>query len=188
MWAVDLWDVKPDILLTAKGIASGMPIAAMVARADLFEKWSAGAHGSTYGGNPVACAAALVTLDLIESGLIENARIRGEQAMTSLRHLHARFPRLVTDVRGRGLMIGIEFDTPAHAEEVQWAAFQAGLLVLECGKSTVRMSPALTVTEDEMATALRIFGDGVADVAARGADLGREARAAGAMHGGEVGG
>jgi 4-aminobutyrate aminotransferase len=188
MWAVDLWDVKPDILLTAKGVASGMPLAAMVARADLFEKWSAGAHGSTYGGNPVACAAALVTLDLIESGLIENARVRGEQAMTGLHDLHVRYPHLITDVRGRGLMIGIEFDTPAHAEEVQWAAFQAGLLVLECGKSSVRMSPALTVTEDEITTALRIFGGAVAEVAARGAAVGREARAAGAMHAGEVGG
>ena len=82
MWAVDLWDVKPDILLTAKGVASGMPLGAMVARTELFEKWTAGAHGSTYGGNPVACAAALVTLDLIESGLVENARVRGDQAMT----------------------------------------------------------------------------------------------------------
>ena len=85
-------------------------------------------------------------------------------------------------------MIGIEFDTQTHAEEVQWAAFQRGLLVLECGKSTVRMSPALTVTEDEMATALRIFGEAVAVVAARDKEIGREARAAGAMHAGEVGG
>ena len=188
MWAVDLWDVKPDILLTAKGVASGMPIAAMVARADLLEKWTAGAHGSTYGGNPVACAAALATLDLIESGLVDNARARGEQAMAGLRPLAAKFPTLVTDVRGRGLMIGIEFDTPDHAEEVQWACFQAGLLTLECGKSTVRMSPALVVTEDEMATALRIFGEAVADVAARPHALAREARAAGAFHEGEVDG
>jgi 4-aminobutyrate aminotransferase len=85
-------------------------------------------------------------------------------------------------------MIGIELDTAAHAEEVQWACFQRGLLVLECGKSAVRMSPALTVTEDEMATALRIFGGSVTEVAARGAALGREARAAGALHQGEVGG
>ena len=164
MWAVDLWDVKPDILLTAKGVASGMPIAAMVARADLLEKWGPGAHGSTYGGNPVACAAALATLDLIEGGLVDNARIRGEQAMAGLRPLAAKFPRLITDVRGRGLMIGIEFDTPAHAQAVEWAAFQAGLLVLGCGQSSVRLSPALTVTADEMATALRIFGEAVATV------------------------
>ncbi|MBI2777652.1 MAG: aminotransferase class III-fold pyridoxal phosphate-dependent enzyme [Chloroflexi bacterium] len=168
MWAVDLWDVKPDILLTAKGIASGMPLGAMVARADLLEAWGAGAHGSTYGGNPVACAAAMATLDLIESGLVDNARVRGEQAMAGLRELAARHPGLVRDARGRGLMIGVEFDTAAHAEAVQRAAFQRGLLVLECGKTTVRMSPALTVRKDEMATALRIFGESVAEVAARG--------------------
>jgi 4-aminobutyrate aminotransferase len=188
MWAVDLWDVKPDILLTAKGVASGMPIAAMVARADLLEKWGKGAHGSTYGGNPIACAAALATLDLIESGLVDNARARGEQAMAGLRPLSARFPRLVKEVRGRGLMIGIEFDTPAQAEEVQWACFQRGLLVLECGKSTVRMSPALVVSKDEMDTALRLFDEAVTEVSARGPAVGREARIAGAMHEGEVGG
>jgi len=173
MWAVDLWDVKPDILLTAKGVASGMPLGAMVARADLLEQWGAGAHGSTYGGNPVACAAALATLDLIEGGLVENAQHRGDQAMAGLRVLMADFPGLVCDVRGRGLMIGIEFDSAGHAEEVQWACFQRGLLVLECGKSTVRMSPALTVTAEEMATALRIFGEAVTEVAARGGDLAR---------------
>jgi 4-aminobutyrate aminotransferase len=188
MWAVDLWDVKPDILLTAKGIASGMPIAGMVARADLLEKWSTGAHGSTYGGNPVACAAALATLDLIESGLVDNARARGDQAMAGLRQIAARHSSLVVDVRGRGLMIGIEFDRAVHAEEVQWACFQRGLLVLECGKASVRMSPALTVSEDEMSTALRIFGEACDEVAERGKAIAREAEAAGALHEGEVGG
>ena len=167
MWAVDLWDVKPDILLTAKGVASGMPLGAMIARADLLEQWGAGAHGSTYGGNPVACAAALATLDLIEGGLVENAQQRGDQAMAGLRVLMADFPGVVSDVRGRGLMIGIEFDSAARAEAVQWACFQRGLLILECGKSSVRMSPALTVTAEEMSIALRIFGEAVADVAGR---------------------
>jgi len=188
MWAVDLWDVQPDILLTAKGIASGMPIAGMVARADLLETWGAGAHGSTYGGNPVACAAALATLDLIEGGLVANSRIRGEQAMAGLRPIQDRHPELVRDVRGRGLMIGIEFDTADHAEAVQWACFQRGLLVLESGRSSVRMSPALTVSEDEMSTALRIFGEAVAEVSTRGDALAGEARAAGAFHDGEVDG
>ena len=167
MWAVDLWDVKPDILLTAKGVASGMPLGAMMARAELLESWGAGAHGSTYGGNPVACAAALATLDLIEGGLVANARERGDQAMTGLRSLADQFPAFIPAVRGRGLMIGIEFDTAGHAEDVQWACFQRGLLVLECGKTSVRMSPALTVSHEEMATALRIFGEAVAEVAAR---------------------
>ena len=168
MWAIEQWGVKPDILLTAKGIASGMPLGAMVARADLLERWGPGAHGSTYGGNPVACAAALATIDLLEGGLTANAAVRGEEALAGLGELHDRYPAFVRDVRGRGLMIGVEFDTPDHAEEVQWAAFQRGLLVLECGKSAVRMSPALTVTADEMATALRIFGEAVAEVAGEG--------------------
>ncbi|MBF8289547.1 MAG: aspartate aminotransferase family protein [Chloroflexi bacterium] len=167
MWAVDLWNVKPDILLTAKGVASGMPLGAMVARADLLEAWGPGAHGSTYGGNPVACAAALATLELIEGGLVDNARVRGDQAMAGLAVLADRFPRLIPAVRGRGLMIGIEFDTAAHADAVQSACFQRGLLVLECGKSSVRLSPALTVSGEEIVTALRIFAEAVAEVAAR---------------------
>ena len=170
MWAVEHWGVKPDILLSAKGIASGMPLGAMVARADLLEAWGPGAHGSTYGGNPVACAAALATLDLLTGGLIDNARARGEQALAGLAPVRERFPSLVRDVRGRGLMLGIEFDTAEHAEEVQWAAFQRGLLVLECGKSSVRLSPALVVSEGEMATALRIFSESVAAVAGETAD------------------
>ena len=165
MWAIEHWGVEPDILLTAKGIASGMPLGAMVARAELLETWGPGAHGSTYGGNPVACAAALATIELLEGGLIDNARVRGEQAFAGLARLQARHAGLITDVRGKGLMIGIEFDTGAHAEEVQWEAFQLGLLVLECGRRSVRMSPALTVSEAEMTTALRIFGEAVAVVA-----------------------
>jgi 4-aminobutyrate aminotransferase len=182
LWAVEHWGVKPDILLTAKGIASGMPLGAMIARADLLETWAAGAHGSTYGGNPVACAAALATIDLLEGGLIANAAVRGEQALTGLRALGDRFPGLVRDVRGKGLMLGIEFDTAEHAEEVQWACFERGLLVLECGKSSVRMSPALTVTEDEMAIGLRIFARAVATVAGHEEAVLEEVLEAGALH------
>jgi 4-aminobutyrate aminotransferase len=188
MWAVDHWGIKPDILLTAKGIASGMPLGGLIARADLLERWGPGAHGSTYGGNPVACAAALATIELLEGGLIDNARIRGEQAFAGLGRLQARFPNLIRDVRGKGLMIGIEFDSADRAEEVQWAAFQRGLLVLECGKSSVRMCPALTVSEAEMTTALRIFGEAVAAVAAEPSAVRKEAAAAGAMTGVEAGG
>jgi 4-aminobutyrate aminotransferase len=168
MWAIEQWGVKPDILLTAKGIASGMPLGAMVARADLLEAWGPGAHGSTYGGNPVACAAALATIDLLQGGLVDNAVARGAQAVAGLEPLLERHPALVRDVRGRGLMLGVEFDTAEHAEEVQWAAFQRGLLVLECGKTSVRMSPALTVSEGEMVIALGIFAEAVAAVAGEG--------------------
>ena len=188
LWAVDHWGVKPDILLTAKGIASGMPLGALIARADLLEAWGPGAHGSTYGGNPVACAAALATIDLLEGGLVDNARSRGEQAFAGLRPLIGRFPALVTNVRGRGLMIGIEFDTAEHAEEVQWAAFQRGLLVLECGRSSVRMSPALTVSAAEMDTALALFAAAVADVAGEHGEVLAAAKAAHAITGIEAGG
>ncbi len=183
LWAIEHWGVEPDILLTAKGIASGMPLGGMVARADLLEAWGVGAHGSTYGGNPVACAASLATIDLLEGGLTANAAARGEQALAGLRPLAERFDGLVTDVRGLGLMLGVEFDTAEHAEEVQWACFERGLLVLECGVSSVRMSPPLTVTEAEMATALRIFGEAVAHVAGHGAEVLAEVEAAGAAHG-----
>ena len=182
MWAIQHWDVEPDILLTAKGIASGMPLGGLVARAELLEAWSAGAHGSTFGGNPVACAAALATIELLEGGLIENAAARGAHAFAELQPLGERYPRLVRDVRGKGLMIGVEFDTSVHAEEVQWACFERGLLVLESGKTSVRMSPALTVTESEMETALRIFGEAVELVAGDGEEILAEVVEAGALH------
>jgi 4-aminobutyrate aminotransferase len=182
MWAVQHWNVEPDILLVAKGIASGMPLAAMVARAEILESWSVGAHGSTYGGNPVACAAALATIELIRDGLVENAAARGDQALGALADLRAKHPGLVTDVRGKGLMIGIELDSPEHAEAVQFAAFERGLLVLECGRKTVRMCPPLTVSESEMATALRIFEASVAVVESRPGAVATEAAAVDALH------
>jgi 4-aminobutyrate aminotransferase len=188
MWAVDHWGVRPDIVLSAKGIASGMPLAALMARAELLESWGPGAHGSTYGGNPVACAAGLATIQLLEGGLVDNARERGEQAMEALRPLARRHSKLIREVRGKGLMIGIEFDTPDHAEEVQWAAFQRGLLVLECGRSSVRLSPALTVTAGEMAIALKIFAGAVGSVATEPAQVHAKAAAAGAISGVEAGG
>jgi 4-aminobutyrate aminotransferase len=159
-----------------------MTLGAMIARAELLETWGPGAHGSTYGGNPVACAAALATIDLLESGLVANAAARGDQALVELERLRARFPSLVTDVRGKGLMLGIEFDTPVHAEEVQWEAFQMGLLVLECGKSSVRLSPPLTVSEAEMVTGLRLFSAAVAAVAGDQGEILEAATLAGAIN------
>jgi 4-aminobutyrate aminotransferase len=182
MWAIEHWGVEPDILLSAKGIASGMTLGALVARAELLEAWGPGSHGSTYGGNPVACAAALATIELLEGGLIDNAAARGNQALAELATLRSRHAGLVRDVRGKGLMLGIEFDTVEHAEEVQWQAFQKGLLVLECGKSSVRMSPALTVSEAEMSTGLRLFGEAVAAVAGEHGEILAAATAAGAIN------
>jgi 4-aminobutyrate aminotransferase len=164
MWAINHWGVEPDILLTAKGIGSGMPVSAMVAKAPLMT-WGPGAHGSTYGGNPVALAALLETVRLLESGLVANAAIRGREIIDGLEQLVGRFPRFVKDVRGKGLMIGIQFDSGDTAEAVQMQAFDRGLLVLEAGDDCVRLCPPLVVSQAEAATAVRIFIEAVAHVA-----------------------
>lgn len=163
MWATQHFGVEPDILLAGKGIASGLPLGAMIAREDLMV-WELGAHGSTYGGNPVSCAAALETIDLIEGGLIENAAIVGGLLLDGLRRIQER-RSLIKDVRGLGLMIGIEFEDHDVADRVEKAAFLKGLLVLRAGDSAVRMSPPLVLREDQARTALEIFEDAVAEVA-----------------------
>jgi len=188
MWAVEHWGVEPDILLVAKGIASGMPLGALVARAEILESWGIGAHGSTYGGNPVACAAALATIELLEGGLTDNAAVRGEELLAGLGALMQRQPTTVIDVRGKGLMVGVEFADPKLAEEVQWACFVRGLLVLECGLRTVRLCPPLIATAEDIRTAVRIFGEAVEAVAAHPTEMARQAAAAGALHDGEVDG
>ena len=164
MWAIEHWGVQPDIIATAKGIASGMPLGAMIARADLMS-WSRGHHGSTFCGNAVSCAVALETIELLQGGLIDNAAARGEQALTGMRPLRAQYPDLVKDVRGKGLMIGIEFDSGDTAEAVQWACFTRGLLVLEAGDNVVRLCPPLVVSAEEVDTCLRLFAEAVAEVA-----------------------
>ncbi|MEO7118615.1 MAG: aminotransferase class III-fold pyridoxal phosphate-dependent enzyme [Candidatus Limnocylindrales bacterium] len=182
MWAIEHWGVEPDILLSAKGLGSGLPIGAMLARAELMS-WHAGHHGSTFGGNPVSCAAAIATIKVIEGGLMANAGSRGEQAFAGLREMAARHTAIVKDVRGKGLMIGVAFDSGKTAEEVQWECFQRGLLVLEAGEDAVRMSPPLIVDEAEMTTALRIFEEAVAAV-----EAGRGAVGAEGVNGMEAGG
>jgi 4-aminobutyrate aminotransferase len=167
MWAVQHWGVEPDVVLAAKGIASGLPLGAMIARSELMT-WIAGAHGSTFGGNPVSCAAALATIRLIEDGYLQNAAARGEQLLEGLRPLVRRHERMVRDVRGRGLMVGVEFDSGPTADSVQQDCFQRGLLVLTAGENVVRVSPALSITAEETATGLRLLTESVAAVAARG--------------------
>ncbi len=167
MWAIEHFDTEPDMVLAAKGIASGMPIGAMIAKAEVMS-WGPGAHGSTYGGNPVALAALLETMTLLDEGLIANAAERGVQAQQGLRPLLERHPEHVRDVRGIGLMIGVQLASGDVAEAVQMEAFRRGLLVLQAGDDCVRMSPPLVVTADEMATGIRIFGEAVAAVAGQG--------------------
>jgi 4-aminobutyrate aminotransferase len=166
MWAVEHWGVTPDMVVLAKGIASGLPLGAMVAPAELFD-WTKGAHGSTYGGNPLACAAALETIRLLEGGLVDNAARMGDRLMGALRERLVGRYGIVREVRGKGLMIGIAFDSGEHAEAVQQASFQRGLLVLEAGEDVVRMCPALSVAPDQVDAAVGLFEEAVAEVARR---------------------
>jgi 4-aminobutyrate aminotransferase len=166
MWAIEHFGVEPDILLSAKGIASGMPLAAMVARADILESWSKGAHGSTYGGNPVACAAAITTIELLQGGLIDNAIARGAQGLEALKAIAADHPGLVVEARGLGLMLALELATPDQAEALEYEAFGRGLLVLGCGHKSVRLSPPLVIDETTMASGLEVLAEAVAATAA----------------------
>ncbi len=160
MWASEHFGLVPDILAVAKGIASGMPLGATVARASLMT-WPPGAHASTFGGNPVSCAAALVTIALLEEELVANAARMGEHMMERLREWPGRF-RNVGDVRGLGLMIGIELvrdrETKERAPELRDCvveqAFRRGLLVLGAGENTIRLCPPLVVTRDQCDFAL----------------------------------
>lgn len=162
MWAIEHFGAEPDIVLAGKGIASGMPLGAMIAREDLMT-WETGAHGSTYGGNPVCCAAALATLELIEGGLVENAREIGAVLLEGLREIAGRHPE-IREVRGIGLMIGIQFPDHEHMLAVEDAAFRRGLLVLGCGDDVIRMCPPLVFRGDQAETALEIFEEAVAEV------------------------
>jgi 4-aminobutyrate aminotransferase len=156
MWAVERDGVEPDILVAGKGIASGMPLGAMLAR-EAVATWTPGTHGSTYGGNPVACAAALATLRLVEGGLAAAAGRIGERLVARLRGLAERVPA-IHDVRGVGLMVGLEL-ADGVADALEQECFRRGLLVLSAGDSAIRLSPALVVTEAQVDRALAILGD-----------------------------
>jgi 4-aminobutyrate aminotransferase len=154
-WAMEHAGVEPDIVTTAKGIASGMPIGGFIAR-DSVWTWPPGAHGSTFAGNPVCAAAALATLDILEDGLLSNAAAMGKRLVAGLQRICE--PRqAVIDIRGMGLMIGVEFSTHEQAAAVERAAFQRGLLTLECGESTLRFCPPLIVDAAAVDAALGVF-------------------------------
>ena len=159
-WAIEHAAIEPDIVLSAKGIASGMPIGAFIAR-DSVWTWPPGAHGSTFAGNPVCAAAGLATLDIIESEGLANAISMGARLRAGLERVAAG-EDAVRDIRGAGLMLGVEFESHEAAEAVQEAAFRLGLLTLECGESSLRFSPPLIVDPEAVDTAVRIFGEAVA--------------------------
>ncbi|MCA9540167.1 MAG: acetyl ornithine aminotransferase family protein [Myxococcales bacterium] len=167
MYACDHYGIYPDVLLSAKGIASGMPLGAIIARESVMT-WGRGTHGSTYGGNPVCCAAALATIDVLE-GLLPQVRETGAHMIAGLRKLAAKYP-VLADVRGVGLMIGAEFlrpdGTPAmgFVGELEQKAFRRGVLILGCGRSTVRFAPPLVITPGEVDTALAILDECIAEL------------------------
>lgn len=162
-WAVNHFGVEPDILLTAKGIASGMPLGACVARKSIMT-WERGAHGNTYGGNPIACAAGLATIKLLEAEYIQNAAQVGEYALDALEEIAVRHPS-IGEVRGLGLMIGVEFVTDRSSKEpagemrdaVVHRAFERGLLMLGCAKNVIRIAPPLSISQTEVDEGLLIF-------------------------------
>jgi 4-aminobutyrate aminotransferase len=169
-WAGDHCGLEPDIVCIAKGVASGLPLSAIVARADVMD-WPPGAHATTFGGNPVCIAAALATMRLLEDEYIENARRMGDYLLSRFSGWPSEF-RLVGDVRGRGLMIGIEIvldqQTKERAHELRdrivFRAFTHGLLVLGAGENTIRLSPPLIIDEQQADFAIRILADSIREV------------------------
>lgn len=167
-WAIENFGVEPDILTSAKGIASGVPLGACIARKSIMD-WERGAHGNTYGGNPLACAAANKTIDLIKREYLKNAAEVGQYGLDALQEIAMRHPS-IGDVRGIGLMIGVEFvkdrKTKEYAPELRDAvvhkAFERGLLLLGCSKSVIRIAPPLMISKAEVDEGLEVFEEAVA--------------------------
>ncbi len=166
-WAIENFGVEPDIFTSAKGIASGVPLGACVARRSVMD-WSRGAHGNTYGGNPLSCAAALATINLLEREYLKNAAEIGQYIIDALHEISARHSS-IGEVRGLGMMIGVEFVTDKHSKEpaadlrdaVVHKAFERGLLLLGCSRSVIRVAPPLSMSKSEADEGLRIFEEAV---------------------------
>ena len=173
MFAAEHWDVAPDIMTLAKGLGSGMPIGAVVAKRSIMQKWSRGAHGNTFGGNPICCAAALATLDLVEREYRANAAKVGPYFMQALTALAERYP-VIGEVRGLGLMIGMELVTdraskaPAKklCDALITRAYHNGLILLACGQSTIRFMPPLMIDEADVDEAIALLDQSLVEVLA----------------------
>jgi len=174
MFGIEHWDVVPDMLVLGKGIASGMPLAAMIADKELMV-WEPGAHATTFGGNPISCAAASATIRLLEKSLIENAKETGAYLLNELRSISPKH-RLIGDVRGKGLLVGVEIvkdratkqDATDERNTVLQKCFQKGLIVRECGSSSIRFSPPLIVKKAHVDNAVEIFDAALSDVEQKG--------------------
>lgn len=164
LFAVEHWNVEPDIVCLAKGIASGMPLGAIIAREEVMD-WPSGSHASTYGGNPVSCRAALATIELLQEVYTANAAERGEQLRHGLAKLKSQYPE-AGDIRGLGLMTAMDIvkdrdsmiPDPERRDAVVQQAFRQGLLLLGCGESALRFCPPLCISAEQVETALRILG------------------------------
>jgi 4-aminobutyrate aminotransferase len=173
MFACQHWNVQPDIVTLAKGLGSGMPIGLVVAKKNIMQQWTPGAHANTYGGNPICCAAALATLDLVEREYAANAAKVGAYFMERLREVQSRH-EVIGEVRGKGLMIGMELiSDPASREPCQKScgavitrAFHRGLLLLSCGQSTVRFMPPLNVSVEQVDEAISLLEAALVDAMA----------------------
>ena len=166
-FAIEHWNTVPDTIGVAKGIASGLPMGAMIAKAEIMD-WPQGAHANTFGGNPVAAAAALKTLELIERELMENARVVGEYFLNLLKELQAKYEEM-GDVRGKGLMIGIEFvknreskePYPEFRDRVVYELFKRGVVSLGCGPTSLRFSPPLVIRKEHVDVAVEILDEAI---------------------------
>lgn len=173
MFAIEHWGVEPDIVCTAKGLASGLPLGAMIAKAQIMD-WEQGAHASTFGGNPVSCVAALETIRLVQEVLMKNAADVGAHLIGRLKELQTRHT-LIGDVRGIGLMIGVDLVKDRHTREgapverdaILQKCFAKGLVLLGCGECSIRFCPALVVTKEEADTAVSILDTALSEVAKR---------------------
>jgi 4-aminobutyrate aminotransferase len=174
-WAIEYENVEPDIVCFAKGIASGMPLGGIMARDEVMA-WAPGAHGSTYGGNPLALASAIATLDVIqEEGLLAKAQETGAYIMDRLRQMQLNHPS-IGDIRGRGLMVGIEFvedrETKKRASALRTAvierSFDKGLLVIPCGPNVIRMTPPLNISRDLVDEGLHLFEEALTEAEREG--------------------
>jgi 4-aminobutyrate aminotransferase len=171
MFAIEHFDIVPDIIAVAKGIASGMPLGAMISKAEIMD-WEAGSHASTFGGNPVSCQAAMATIQLLEEALMKNAEVQGKRMLEQLRQMQTDY-ECMGDVRGLGLMVAVELvkDRETKERAGDWRnaliakAFEKGLLLLGCGENTIRFCPALTVSEEEVDVCLNIFEEALREVA-----------------------
>jgi len=161
-FAYEHFGVVPDITVVSKGLASGMPLGAVIASKGIMN-WPPGAQGSTFGGNPVACAAAVATLDLVEKQYLANAAAMGKVLLAKLNDI-AQKHKSLTNPRGIGLMCGLDVVDAATRDKIVVACFQRGLIMLGCGEKTLRFCPALCITQQELETGLKLLEEAVASV------------------------